>query len=94
MTVFRAGEVGSKQIIGKASEMLKFGSVVFGHKEDRFVQLNARFEEVLKAYEERGTQIQSLENQVFQMEKVLRKERWESPVHLELHTPHGHPLNL
>ena len=46
LTVFRAGEVGSKQIIGMASEMLKFGSMVSGQEEDKFSQLNARFEEV------------------------------------------------
>ena len=54
LTVFRAGEVSSKQVIGMASEMLKFGGMVSGQEEEKFSQLNARFEEVLKAYEERG----------------------------------------
>lgn len=58
-----------------ALEMLKFGSVISGQEEDRFSQLNARFEEVLKAYEERGMQIQSLDNKVSQMEKVLGKRK-------------------
>ena len=57
MTVYRAGEVGSKNFFGIASEMLKFGNVVSGQEEDKFTQLNARFEEVLKAYEERSMQI-------------------------------------
>lgn len=30
LTVFRASEVGNKQIIGMAIEMLKFGGVVSG----------------------------------------------------------------
>ena len=34
LTVFRASEVGSKKIIGMATEMLKFGGVVFGQEED------------------------------------------------------------
>ena len=62
LTFFRAGEVGSKKIFGMASEMMKFGSIVSGQDDDRFSQLNARFEEFLKAYEERGIQIQSLQN--------------------------------
>lgn len=33
------------------------------------------YEEVFKAYEERGMQIQSLENKVTQMEKILRKRK-------------------
>ena len=64
LTVFRASEVSSKQVIGMASEMLKFGGMVSSQEEEKFSQLNARFEEVLKAYEERGMQIQSLENKV------------------------------
>lgn len=54
LTIFRAGEVKSGQIFGMASEMMKFGSVVSSQENDRFDQLNAIFEEVLKAYEERG----------------------------------------
>ena len=55
--------------------MLQFGGIVSSQEEDKFVQLNARFEEVLKAYKDRGMQIQSLENQVAQMEKVLGKRK-------------------
>ena len=73
LTIFRAGEVSSKQVIGMASEMLKFGGMVSGQEEEKFSQLNARFEEVLKAYEERGMQVQPLENKVAQMEKILGK---------------------
>ena len=57
LTMYRPEEVGSKDIFGMASEMLKFGSAVSSKEEDRFMQLNARFEEVLKAYEDRGMQI-------------------------------------
>ena len=49
--------------------------MLFGQEEDKYAQLNARFEEVLKACEERGMPIQSLENQVAQMEKVLGKRK-------------------
>ena len=58
-----------------ASKMLKFGGMVSGQEEEKFSQLNARFEEVLKAYEERGMQIQSLENKITQMEKILGKRK-------------------
>ena len=75
LTVYRSEEVGSKDIFGMASEMLKFGSAVSSKEEDRFMQLNARFEEVLKAYEDRGMQIQSLENKVSQMEKAMGKRK-------------------
>jgi len=36
LTVLRVGEVGSKQIFGMASKVLKFGSVVSGQEDDRF----------------------------------------------------------
>ena len=68
LTVYRPEEVGSKDIFGMYSKMLKFGGFVSGQEEDRFMQLNAQFEEVLKVYEDRGVQIQSLENKVAQME--------------------------
>ena len=55
--VYRASEVSSKQVMGMDSKVLKLGGVVSGQEEDKFTQLNARFEEVLKAYEERGMQI-------------------------------------
>ena len=50
-----------------ALEIVKFGNVVSGQEQDIFLELNAKFEEVLKAYEERGKQIQSLKNKVSQM---------------------------
>ena len=75
MIVYRTGEVGSKNFFGMAIEMLKFGGMVSSQEEDKFAQLNARFEEVLKEYEDRGMQIQSLENQVAQMEKQLGKRK-------------------
>ena len=37
LTIYRPEEVGSKDIFGMASEMLKFGGFVSGQEEDRFV---------------------------------------------------------
>lgn len=89
MTVFRAGEIGSSKIWGMASEMVEFGKVVSSQENDRFSQLNARFEEVLKAYEERGVKIQLLENQISQIEKVQGKRKiGESSVSRITHIPH------
>ena len=55
--------------------MVKFGNVVSRKEQDRFLELNAKFEEVLKAYEGREKQIQLLENQVSQMDKKLGKRK-------------------
>ena len=48
LTVYRASEVGSKKVIGMATKMLKFGSMLSSQEEDKYEQLNARFEEGLK----------------------------------------------
>ena len=88
LTVYRPGEVDIKDVFGMATKMLKFGGIVSGQEEDKFVQLNTRFEEVLKAYEDRGMQIQSLENQAAQMEKVLGKRKMgESSKHRIAYPP-------
>ena len=58
-----------------AKEILEFGDVVSGKEQDKFLQVNAKFEEVLKAYEERGKQIQLLENQISQMDKHLGQRK-------------------
>lgn len=44
--------------------MLSFGSVVAGKEKSKFLELNAKFEEIIKAYEEREKMIQLLENQI------------------------------
>ena len=75
LTVYRADEVGSQQITRMAKEILEFGDVVSGKEKNRLLELNAKFEEVLKAYEERGKQIQLLENQISQMDKQLGKRK-------------------
>ena len=94
LIVYRAGEVGSKKVIGMAAEMLKFGSMLSSQEEDKYAQLNARFEEVLKAYEERGIQIQSLENQVAQMEKVLGKRKMGETSRPRIAYPPRPPVEL
>ena len=58
-----------------AQEMLNFEDVVAGKERSRFLELNAKFEEVLKAYEDRGNKIQLLENQISQMDKQLGKRK-------------------
>ena len=75
LTVYRDDQVSSQQIFGMTSEMLKFGNVVSRKEQSKFLELNAKFEEVLKAYEERGKQIQLLENQISQMDKQLVKRK-------------------
>ena len=60
-----------------AKEILEFGDVVARKEKSRFLELNARFEEILKAYEERGKKIQLLENQISQMDKKLGKRNME-----------------
>ena len=75
LTIYRASEVSSKIFFGMASKMVKFGNVVSRQEYDRFLELNAKFEEVLKAYEERGKKIQSLKNKVSQIEKQLGKRK-------------------
>ena len=45
-----ADEVSSEQIFGMTLEMLKFGNVVSRKEQSKFLELNAKFEEVLKAY--------------------------------------------
>ena len=75
LTVYRPEEVCSKDIFGMASEVMKFGGIVSGQGKDKFMQLNARFKEFLKAYEDRGMQIQSLEKKLAQMERVLGKRK-------------------
>ena len=37
LVVYRPGEVGSKDVFGMAAEMLKFGGIVSGQEEDKFV---------------------------------------------------------
>ena len=59
--MYRIGEVSSENFFGMASKMVKFGTT--------------KFEEVLKVYEKRGSQIQSLENNVYQMEMKLGKRK-------------------
>ena len=46
--------MGSQQITRMAKEMLEFGDVVSRKDQSRFLELNGKFEEVLKAYKERG----------------------------------------
>ena len=86
--VYRIGEVSSENFFGMASkngEIWEFGVCT---RTGRFLELNAKFEEVLKAYEERGSQIQSLENN----RSNLGKERLENLASSELYS-FGHPLN-
>ena len=50
-------------------EMVDFGTVVASKEKRRFLELNAKFEEILKAYEERGNIVHQLESQVAHMDK-------------------------
>ena len=59
--------------------MVDFGTVVTGKEKHKFLELNAKFEEILKAYEERGNKIQQLETQVSQMDKLLGKRKVGEP---------------
>ena len=49
----RDDEVDSQQVTRMAQDMLKFGDVVARREKSRFLELNAKFEEILKTYEER-----------------------------------------
>ena len=53
-------------------EMMDFG-VMVAEEDKKFLELNAKFEEMLKAYEEMGNKIHHLEAHVAQMDKQLRK---------------------
>jgi hypothetical protein len=75
LTVYRADEVDSEEINKMTREMVDFRTMVSGKEKHRFLELNAKFEEILKAYEERGNKIQLLENQVSQMDKQLGKRK-------------------
>ena len=75
LTIYRVDELHSGDINKMTQEMLSFGSVVANKEKDKFIELNAKFEEILKAYEERGNKIQLLENHVSQMDKQLGKRK-------------------
>ncbi len=71
--MYRTKEVDSEKVSLTTREMVDFGFVAATINKDKFLELNARFREMLKAYEERGNMIHQLEAQVAQMDKKLGK---------------------
>lgn len=57
LIVYKSNEVGSQHVTKMTKEMFDFGDVVAGKEKPRFLELNARFEEILKGYGERGKNI-------------------------------------
>jgi len=69
LTIYTTNEVDTEEVTTMTKEMVDFSSVVVGKEKHKFLELNTKFVEILKAYEERGNRIQLLENQVSQMDK-------------------------
>ena len=59
LMVYRVEEVVSEKVSRMTKEMVDFGVVVAKDK-NKFLELNAKFEELLKSYEERGNRIHQL----------------------------------
>ena len=56
--VYRIDEVDSEEVNKMTKEMVDFGTVVAGKEKCKFLELNEKFEEILKVYEDRGNRIQ------------------------------------
>lgn len=75
LMVYREEEVDSEKVSRMTKEMVDFGVIVVAKDKNKLLELNAKFEEILKAYEERGNRIHQLESQVAQMDQQLGKRK-------------------
>lgn len=74
--VYRADEVDSEKVSKMTREMIYFIVVVTEKDKNKFLELEVKFEEMLKAYnEERENVIHQLEAQVPKMDKKLGKRK-------------------
>ena len=59
--MYREKEVDSEKVSLLTKKMMDFGVVVATKDKNKFLEVNAKFEEMLEAYEERGNMIHQLE---------------------------------
>ena len=57
LIVYKVDEVDSEKVTKMTMEMMDFGVLVSKKDKGKFLELNAKFEEILKEYEERGNMI-------------------------------------
>lgn len=75
LVVYIVEEVDSERVVRMSKEVVDFGVKVATKDKNKFIVLNAKFEKILEAYDERGRKINEMEKNHLKLTKATRKEK-------------------